>query len=315
MWDDFSERHEKEGAEVIRQFLAGRTKLIRWRKVSASRLKKIWNDYAKFGFVRDENGLNEIAESVLDGIARLEFSTEVMGHSQLEPREVIEGVGYDLSDEQIEKLGDFLTDKKGNYMLSDYGLDPLMKIYPQIMNASTPEKKLIAIDMALNVAHQRSDLAEFFVEGGSNTLSAVKNQRVEESEQPKPEEGLQMSTRDVKASSSGWILYLDDERTPKDGRPWIIARTAQQAKDLVLKNGMPDFISFDHDLGIEGSKEESGYDFAKWLTEMDMDGKIQIPDNFEWYVHSANPEGAKNIRGIMNSYMQHKKREGKVDEL
>lgn len=302
-WDDFSERYEKEGSEVVRQFLSGKKSLVRWRKVPASRLKKIWSDYAKFGFVRDESGLNDIAESILDGIARLSFSTEIMGHSEMNPREILERFGYELSDEQIEKFGDFLSDKSGNWYLSDYGLAPLLKIYPKILSASNAEQKLIAVDMALNVAHQRSDLSQFFIEGGFNTLEELKNQNTDQDEQEQIQQyaGLKFSQRD------SWILFLDDKRNPKDGRPWTVARNVQEAKDLVLQRGMPKYISFDHDL--EPEPKPNGFQFAKWLTEMDMDGKIEIPLDFAWNVHSANPDGAKNIQGILNSYMAHKNRE------
>jgi len=197
--DDFSERHEREGAEIVRQFLSGKTKLVNWRKVPIDKLKRLWAEHAKYGFVRDEAGLNDVAESILDGIARLQFSTEVMGHEAVDPKEVLESIGYDFSDKQVDKLGDFLTDKNGNFMLSDYGLRPLLKLYPRIQDAPNAESKLTAIDMALNVAHQRSDLAEFFVEGGSQALAELKNQNIDEpddQEQIQQYAGIRFSKRD-----------------------------------------------------------------------------------------------------------------------
>jgi hypothetical protein len=118
-----------------------------------------------------------------------------------------------------------------------------------------------------------------------------------------------------------WILYLDDVRDPKDGKPWVVARTAEQAKNLILQNGMPDFISFDHDLGYTlpendtngifmvgpEKSEETGYDFAKWLIEQDQNGKTTFSDNFGFFVHSANPIGAKNIQNIIESYLKFKR--------
>ncbi len=108
---------------------------------------------------------------------------------------------------------------------------------------------------------------------------------------------IKLSIRD------SWILYLDDIRNPKDGKPWVIARTLQEAKDLVIQKGCPSFISFDHDL----SPNETGHDFAKWLTEQDMDGKIDIPKDFGFFVHSANPVGGGNIESILNSYLKFKR--------
>lgn len=65
----------------------------------------------------------------------------------------------------------------------------------------------------------------------------------------------------------------------------------------------------DHDLGTdrEGNLLPTGYDFAKWLIEMDMDGIITIPPDFAFTVHSANPVGAKNIQGYLMNYLQRRK--------
>ena len=118
----------------------------------------------------------------------------------------------------------------------------------------------------------------------------------------------------------GWQLYLDDIRNPPNTEKFVIARTAQEAKDLVLEKGCPIYISFDHDLGYkvpeskdeiiivgpENTTEETGYDFAKWLIEQDQNGIIEIPEDFSFNVHSANPIGAKNIHSILMSYLKFK---------
>jgi len=107
----------------------------------------------------------------------------------------------------------------------------------------------------------------------------------------------------IKLSERDWILYLDDARTPRDGKSWTIARTITEAKNLVLSKGMPSHISFDHDIDEDGT----GMDFAKWLTDMDMDGTINIGPDFTYYVHSGNPTGAANIDGLMKNYLEVKR--------
>uniref|UniRef100_A0AAU8HY45 Cyclic-phosphate processing Receiver domain-containing protein n=1 Tax=Rhizobium phage LG08 TaxID=3129229 RepID=A0AAU8HY45_9CAUD len=64
------------------------------------------------------------------------------------------------------------------------------------------------------------------------------------------------------------------------------------------------YISFDHDLGIG----KNGYDAAKILVETDMscDGKY-LSEDFDFYVHSQNPIGKKNIETFMNGYLNFKK--------
>ncbi len=124
-------------------------------------------------------------------------------------------------------------------------------------------------------------------------------------------------------------LFLDDERMPRDvtwmliggvgswGADWQIVRSFNTAVEWVLKNGIPDVISFDHDLGYEeydttnsglvivtkASEEKSGYDFAKWLVEHDIDTGT-MPDSFKFTVHSMNPEGAKNIQMFLDNYLK-----------
>jgi hypothetical protein len=98
---------------------------------------------------------------------------------------------------------------------------------------------------------------------------------------------------------------------------WAIVRSFDEAVQWVKDNGFPKFISFDHDLGwekfdtnengiivvTEPDIEKSGYDFAKWLIEYDLDTNL-MPDDFAFTVHSMNPVGAANISRILNSYLK-----------
>jgi len=105
-----------------------------------------------------------------------------------------------------------------------------------------------------------------------------------------------------------WKLYIDDLRTPPDDS-YIIARTVEEAQILIQQFGMPNFISFDHDLGMDDTENllPTGYDFAKWLVDMDLDEIFEIPSDFEFQVHSQNPVGAKNIQTYLDSYMAQKR--------
>lgn len=98
----------------------------------------------------------------------------------------------------------------------------------------------------------------------------------------------------------GYNLFLDDEREPIPDRSWVIVRNYEQAIAIVQSHGIPTFISFDHDLGTG----KTGYDFAKYLVEYDLDryGK-GFPEGFDFTVHSANPIGKQNIEGLLNGYL------------
>ena len=102
-------------------------------------------------------------------------------------------------------------------------------------------------------------------------------------------------------------LFLDDMRKPPDNT-WDVVRSYDQFVAYIEANGVPEVISFDHDLAdqhyapevlqainesgkIEYEKyaEKTGYDCAKWLVENGYEVK-------RWMVHSMNPVGAQNIR-------------------
>lgn len=105
-----------------------------------------------------------------------------------------------------------------------------------------------------------------------------------------------------------WNLFIDDERFPpySENTEWYIARNADEVYTYVTTFGMPEFISFDHDLG-EG--EKTGHDIAKMLIQHDMDTQYEdekFSKSFDFYVHSQNPVGRNNIIGVLNSYLNQK---------
>jgi len=112
----------------------------------------------------------------------------------------------------------------------------------------------------------------------------------------------------MSVKNTSWKLYLDDIRHPSDST-YIVARTVEEAQQLIEQYGVPKHISFDHDLGVDDMDNllPTGYDFAKWLVEMDMDGEIRLPDNFTFEVHSQNPVGRKNIKMYLDGYLSKRK--------
>lgn len=81
-----------------------------------------------------------------------------------------------LMDEMTGRFFDYyMNDPKGDMggFISDYGLKPLEELLAELLRASSSEEKLLLIDRMLNVVHQRSDIAEWFVEGGSRALAQL----------------------------------------------------------------------------------------------------------------------------------------------
>jgi hypothetical protein len=96
-----------------------------------------------------------------------------------------------------------------------------------------------------------------------------------------------------------YSLFIDDLRYPIEDR-WVIVRSSQEAIDYVIANGPPAEISFDHDLG----GDDTSMQFIKWLIEYTIDSDIEFPKQF--FVHSANPVGAENIKHLMNNFIKFK---------
>jgi len=121
-------------------------------------------------------------------------------------------------------------------------------------------------------------------------------------------------------------LFLDDVRNPKDclsymkddvyEEDWDIVRNYNEFINYITENGVPDEISFDHDLADEHYdpsmylsssiyekkydtfKEKTGYDCSKCLAQYCIENAIPMP---KCYVHSMNPVGRDNIWSVINS--------------
>jgi len=94
-------------------------------------------------------------------------------------------------------------------------------------------------------------------------------------------------------------LYLDDIRTPKT-EGWDIVRNYDDFVAWIELNGIPNEVSFDHDLGE--NTEKTGYDAAKWLGQYCIDNGLPLPKH---NVHSANPVGKANIEAYLNNVIKH----------
>jgi hypothetical protein len=133
-------------------------------------------------------------------------------------------------------------------------------------------------------------------------------------------------------------LFLDDERDPQKvtwielpNVPWVVVRTYESFVSHISRFGMPAIISFDHDLADEhyeryfearngdgifrydGLKYKTGRDAAIWLTKYCQTFEKPVP---QFFTHTMNPYGAKNIQDILNNFKLSPKKAGRkpVDE-
>lgn len=121
-------------------------------------------------------------------------------------------------------------------------------------------------------------------------------------------------------------LYLDDVRTPTETlpgyNPWNVVRNYNEFRDWINTNGIPDLISFDHDLADEHTndyfnqvgaqgyqipnyeqyKEKTGLDCARYVVDYCQNNNVPLK---QCAVHSHNPVGASNIQSLINGFHRH----------
>lgn len=97
-------------------------------------------------------------------------------------------------------------------------------------------------------------------------------------------------------------IFLDDLRIPKDIYPkdnnedWLIIRNLTDFRKTIETRGVPDYISFDNDLG---DTLEEGKDAVKWMV---YDKELDI-SKMDFMVHSANNSGVREyVRDLLNNW-------------
>lgn len=100
-------------------------------------------------------------------------------------------------------------------------------------------------------------------------------------------------------SSTPWTLFLDDERSPAAvAKTYLFnvrtARSTEEAKQLVLKHGVPIVMSLDHDLG----GDDTAFKFLWWLIDEHLSGRLNLANVNRVQVHSANPIGVEKLMSL-----------------
>ncbi len=116
-----------------------------------------------------------------------------------------------------------------------------------------------------------------------------------------------------------WKLFLDDERPAPEG--WTLAKSVEEAQNMVQAKGVPEALSLDHDLSwrpaypdsepegplvwrLSGSfrrdciVDPTGLDFAAWFFQHTIAG-ARLPLGFIYYVHTSNDLARPILRDLM----------------
>ena len=127
----------------------------------------------------------------------------------------------------------------------------------------------------------------------------------------------------------GYNLFLDDDgaRTPPKVATWFPKEYREdyaqanwdrvynydQFVKMIKKHGLPEMVSFDHDLANEHYamvgetsykkfKEKTGFHCMQFMIEYMIENSAPPPRVF---VHSMNPVGRENIGILFNNFLKH----------
>lgn len=94
------------------------------------------------------------------------------------------------------------------------------------------------------------------------------------------------------------MASISTEQPIYDELEWEIVRYYKEFVEIIQKCGLPETISFDHDLG----DDKTGFDCAKWLINYCIDNKKELPADI--FIHSMNTAGSLNILSLFNTYFK-----------
>lgn len=195
---DISAEHN----ELVREFTMEYFKSVKERRkfkvfkprIVPSMYKRALDDFMSFGKVTrfPEKIILGWRESIVNNIALLEAMTAIGGHTSYFPFEEFNDVffydqelgdvtreisDYDEACKIIEEYdpedGNFPLWSNHQWLLSDYALDPLLKLSYELSTIEDISEMLTCMDRIMNVVHERSDIAELFMVGGSESLTTI----------------------------------------------------------------------------------------------------------------------------------------------
>jgi len=178
MWDYYDE-HDNHMMNQVREFNESKPGDRQpWRLIPLPRVKKIWADYIRMGFVRDTKGIQLIEDIIIENVRKIHANTIMMGHTMQDPEDILTDNEMTMNESDRHDYSDWAVDDNGVRRISDYALNNLVNGTLELMHVKTPEEKLQKIDFILNVVHQRSDIASWFVQGGIEGLDELSNQTI-----------------------------------------------------------------------------------------------------------------------------------------
>lgn len=185
-WDEFGVSSLL--SEFFRDKKRGITKK-QWNLIPAQQYQNLLTRYMQDPITAriPENVVYDWFEKVVKNAFDIEYITELAGHSQWFPADEVQeefdawvGEKYEITDyasgyEALEAEGfyEWCSLPDGSDGWSDYGLVPIFNELANYKPNMSAGDLLILINRVLHIGHCRGDLASAFIEGGSQSCSAI----------------------------------------------------------------------------------------------------------------------------------------------
>lgn len=129
---------------------------------------------AQQDFERQKNKFNQMYGDIGEYIAEFNQNSRYKGEIEVDYNTnklywVVDQINF------LDLIGfyDWMMMPDGSDAFSDFGIEPLERILSEYDEELPPEKVLVIVNKALDVYHQRGDMASIFVTGGSRALSRI----------------------------------------------------------------------------------------------------------------------------------------------
>jgi hypothetical protein len=151
-----------------------------WTLVERDEILKVLRPYMKRGFVPEEckEALEGVRCVFIENAVKIKFNTEMMNHTCLDPREIVEAYGFEWRMNVDVKLCRWCSEREdglGHWRLSDSCDNKLLNKAAALYAAKDDEEKVQCINEMMQFVHRRGVLTSWFVRGGAVALDEISN--------------------------------------------------------------------------------------------------------------------------------------------
>lgn len=165
--------------ETLAEFARDMNGRQTWELVPFNLWARVRTEFFSYGHVRSHNALLNIIEVLTDNVLKLVANTDILyyfggGYNGYQNPVIGQALQQnDLGEEEVDIFSHYIDDEQGRPRMSDTAADKLWSNIEDLHKATSLEEQIVTIDHIFDIAHPRSDLASWLIEGGSASLSKL----------------------------------------------------------------------------------------------------------------------------------------------